>query len=310
MTPVSRPGDRLARQALRPMGVGALALVVAAVTAAVTGPEGPSAPGALASGALLAGAGAIAWARSGRRPVATTAVVAGIALGLLGARTALAPTMAELPPFLVGAGAVVAAIGIVVDERRLLGLGLLQAAAGLALPAPDAAPFRHCLIATDLAVPIPRLDGPLLLGLATIGLGLMASALLPSRPEAARGASIGGLLLTCGTLLAKAADLPSLPGLCGSGDGVDAGWMIVAMLAGGVVAAAGVALRDRTTLAIGGVTLVLAGLVGTTLSGQPVWALAAGGPTVGTLVWLDRRGLVWSHASGATSIAGQDGRAP
>lgn len=308
MTRESRSGDRLASQALRPLAAGALALVVAAVTAALTGPEGPSAAGALLTGTALAGAGAVAWWRTGRRPVATTAVVAGIALGLLGARTALAPTMTDLPAFLLAAGAIVAAIGIILDERRLVGLGLLQAAVGLALPAPAAAPFRHCLVATDLAVPIPRLDGPLLLGLATIALGLLASSVLPSRPEAARGAQIGGLLLTCGALLAKAAELPSLPGLCGSGDGVDSGWLVAAMLTGALVAGTAVALRDRTGLVIGGTTLVLAGLLGTTLSGEPVWALAAAGPTAGTLVWLDRRGLTWGHASGAPP--GGQGRQP
>lgn len=296
-TPPPTSGE-LAGRGVRGLAVGAVLLVVAAVTALAEGDDGLR-PAVLATGAaLLLTAGAVrAAAGRWRSASATSAVLAGVVLATLAARSWLGIDDTRLALFLAGAGAVAVATGLASDERRLTAFGIGQWALAAALPPPDAALFRHCLVATDLALPVPRLDGPILVGIGALAAGT-ALRWTGRRRRAGRGIEMAGLLVLLGALLAKGIELPGLPLLCGSGDTVDVGWLGLALLVGLATTAYGLATTDAGWAAAGPTTVVLGGLAGTTLGGGAGWALLALAPVVGALGWYEWQGMPWPSDPG------------
>ncbi|MDX1659072.1 MAG: hypothetical protein R3343_09660 [Nitriliruptorales bacterium] len=276
------------------MAAATIALVVAVVTAIAD--AGAALP--TTTGALFLIAGAAFHLRDDRHSaLATSAVVVGGALLVVGIRAQLHPTGDDLDLFLTVAGGLFVAVGVGFDERRLVSLGLLQWALVLVQPGPDAAPFRHCLIATEVAVPVPRIDPLLLLGLAAVVAGSVFR-FTGWRLEAGRGAEVTGLVVLELSLLAKAVELPDLPVLCGAGRGIDPGWLWLAIavsVAAGVYGAAG---RDPVWAGVGAGGLALAGLLGTALSGEARWAVVALLPLLATLVLADRAGVDWPREPG------------
>lgn len=295
--PTAEPSDgmrALARRGIRPLAAAVVALLVAAVAAAAGG--SPILP--LAIGALAIVAGAIVQRRVGApSPWGTSAVVAGAILLVLGARSALLPTGEALDLFLSAAGAAFVAAGLSLDERRLVSLGILQWGLVLARPGASSVPFRHCLVATDLAVPVPRLTPLLLLGVAVVAFGT-AQRFLGWRLEAGRGAEVTGLALLHGTLLAKAVELPDLEVLCGAGRGIDAGWVVLGMAAAVVSALYGLAGRDAVWAGVGSGALAAHGLAATVLSGEAIWAVIAVLPLGLGLAMADRAGIGWPREPG------------
>lgn len=286
----------LVRRGLRALAAAAVVLTVAAVVAAAEGPDGPR-PVVLgtAAGLLLVLGGALAFRGRWRSASATSAVLAALVLGTLAVRNALASP--HLPTFLVVAGALALLAGFATDERRLTALGTAQWALALGLPPADATPFRHCLVATEFGLPVPQLDGPLLVGLGAlaVGTGLRWWKL---RLRGARGVESTGLLLVLGLLIAKGTELAGLPLLCGVGDAVDGGWMALALGAGTVAAAYGLWTHDALWAASGAGAVVLAGLLATLLGAGAGWAVVALVPVVAVVAWSEARGIRWPDHPG------------
>lgn len=283
----------MVRRGLRALAAAAVALTVAAVASAAEGHDGPRTWLLGVAAALLLGLGGALSARGRWRSAsATSAVVAGVVLATLAVRSVLGTP--HLPTFLGFAGAVALVAGLATDERRLTALGTGQWALALALPASS---LHHCLVATDLAVPVPRLDAPLLLGLGALAVGT-GLRWLGVRPRGARGVEVTGLLLVLGVLVAKGTELPGLPLLCGTGDTVDGGWMAIALGAGLVAGAYGALTRDALWAGAGAGTVVLAGLLATMLGGGAGWAVAALLPVAAVVASSERRGVRWPDEPG------------
>ena len=296
-TPPSGAAD-LARRGLRGLAVGAVLLAVAATAAVADGRQGTEPLVLATAAAALLGAGAArAAAGRWRSASATSAVVAGVVLATLAARSWLRVDVGELSGFLTGAGGLALVAGLVTDERRLAALGVGQWAAALAIPPSGAAVLRHCLVATDLGVPVPRLDGPLVLAVGALAAGT-ALRWSGRRLQAGRGVEATGMLLLLGTLLAKGIELPGLPALCGTGDAVDAGWLALALVAGVLATAYGIGTDDALWAAAGTATVVLAGLAGTGLGAGAWWAVVALVPVAGAIGWSEARGVPWPSDPG------------
>lgn len=279
---------------MRLLAAATVTLVIVAVTAIADGDA--LVPFAVGAGLIVAG-----WwlhrRSEGPSAAATSSLVVALVLVVLGFRNLLVPLDDQLETFLIAAGTGFVVLGGLLDERRLVSLGLLQWVAALLRPDPDAAPFRHCLIATDLAIPVPQLDGVLVLGLAAVVAGSLAR-ILGWRLEAARGAEVTGLVTLNVGLLAKAVELPDLAILCGGGRGIDPGWLILAMLVGVASALYGAAGRDPVWTGVGGGALALGGLLGTVLSGEVRWSLFALLPLVAALGLVERAGVPWPRQPG------------
>lgn len=282
---------------VRLLAAAAAALAVAAVGAVTVraGQPEPMVP-AVGAGVFLA-LGVIAARRDWGRGVATTAVLTAVVLGLTAARLWLTVEALSLDLWLLTGGAIAAALGYALRERRLIGLAVTQWAVLVGRPLADGDTFRHCLIATELAVPLPRLDPLLVLGGGALVLGLV-HRVSRAGADAGRGWEIAGALLLGAGLLAKTAELPGLPELCGGGDALDDGWAGVALGFGLAAGAWGVATRDAAWAAIGLAVAALTGLMAATLGGSGWWAVAAFVPVATTLVVVERRGAPWSPGPG------------
>ncbi|MDX1619732.1 MAG: hypothetical protein R3320_01990 [Nitriliruptorales bacterium] len=289
-----RKVTELVRRGVRLLAAAVVGLTVVAITAAAHG--GVVVP-LVAGGAFLLVSLWMNRRTEQTSAVGTSAAVIGLALLAVGARALLDPTGETLELFLWITGGLFLVSGIATDERRLVSLGLLQWAFVLIQPAEGAAPFRHCMFATDLAIPVPRLDPLLLLGLGAAGAGSL-SRFRGWRLEAGRGAEVTGLVLLEMTLLAKAAELPDLRVLCGPGGGVDVGWLLLAMAVGIAAGLYGLAGRDPVWTGVGGGGLALAGLMGTSLTGEAIWAALALLPLVGALALSERAGVAWPRRPG------------
>lgn len=286
----------LIRRGLRALAAAAVALAVAAVVALAEGRSGPRPDVLGLAAALFLGLGLTLAARGRWRSAsATSTVVAAVVLGTLAVRSALGTP--HVPTFLGFAGAFALLAGLASDERRLTALGTGQWALALALPPAGATRFRHCLVATDLGLPVPQLDGPLLLGLGAlaVGTGLRWWGV---RLRGARGVEATGLLLVLGVLVAKGMELPGLPILCGAGDAVDVAWMALAIGCGLVAAVYGTWTDDTLWAAAGAGAVVLAGLLGTTLGGGVGWAVVALAPVAAVVALSERGGVRWPDEPG------------
>jgi hypothetical protein len=282
---------------LRPLAAGVVALVVAAATTVLL-----DRPVVLAGlGAVLLAGGWVADERRRRTTAGRTGDVLGAAAVVTGAVLLVVAVPAvldlgrdALTAVLTTAGAALVVLGVARDERRLVTLGVLQWLLELARPLPGGPRFRHCLVATDLALPTPRLTGPLVLGALVLLVGTVAVE-RGWRPDAARGAELTGLTTVLVVLLARAVELPGLAQLCGPGGAaaIDAGWTVALLLValGGAVAA--LVRRDLVVLSVCGTALAVGGLVATALSGQARWAAAALVPLGGTLLAGARAGVGW-----------------
>lgn len=294
-TPEPPEGVRdLARRGVRFLAAAVVALLVAVVAAWAGG--SPALP-------LVAGAVAVAvgWLLQRRAPTpspsGTSAIVAGAVLLVLGVRSVWMPTGDALDVFLTVAGTAFAAAGLAIDERRLVSLGVLQWALVAGRPDAGSVPFRHCLVATDLAVPVPHLTPLLLVAGAALVVGT-AQRFVGWRREAGRGAEVTGLALLHGTLLAKAVELPDLEVLCGAGRGIDVGWVAVGLAVAVLSALYGFAGRDAVWAAVGAGALAAHGLVATVLSGEPIWAAIALLPLGVGLGVAERVGIGWPREPG------------
>ncbi|MFP5309966.1 MAG: hypothetical protein ACLGIR_10375 [Actinomycetes bacterium] len=286
---------------LRALAAGVVALVVAAATAALV-----DAPAALATlGAVLLAVGWVVDARRRRATgdragdvLAAGGVVTGALLLVVAVPALLDLGREDLGPVLATGGAVLLGLGLLRDERRLVSLGLLQWVAWTGRPLPGGPRFRHCLVAPEVALPTPRLTGPLVVGAVALVVGALlgrAGGRLATRRDAARGAELTGLVVVLVVLLARAVELPGLAELCGPGGGaaVDAGWVVALLAVATAGAVAGLAARDLVVVSVCGTALAVTGLVATGLSGQARWAVAALVPLGGTLAAGARAGLGW-----------------
>lgn len=286
------PADATAPVALltalvRPAAIAAVSLTVLAVLAATSG----AAVSTGGAGVLAVGVGLLTDRRAGRSTASGSAtLVVGVVLIGVAARDLLEVELESIDPFLLVSAFVVSVLAIALRERRFASLAIVQLAIVAGRPRAGEG-FSHCLIARDLVVPVPRLDALLAVGLLGLAGGLLARRL--GAREASRGYQVTGLALGLGTLVLKAVELPGLEILCGRGDATDDGWVVLALLAGLLAAAAGAATRDLTVLALGGTTLGVTGLAATALDQQPLWAIAAALPFVAALVRSDRLGVPW-----------------
>ncbi len=277
---------------VRWLATATLAVVLATIAAALRGADGarPIPLALVGLGILAAGS----WQRRRRPdgPVGETAVVLGAAVLLLAAEAFLRPGEADLDAFLAIAGAALVILGFVWNDRRPVVLGVVQWAVALGRPHPDADVFRHCLVATDLAVPHPRL-----LPLAVLGVGLLAVASLALarswRPEAVRGLETTGLALLLGGLAAKALELPGHPVLCGTGDAIDTGWalLLLALCAG--IGAIGVARSDRLWAGAALAVATTFAVAAVALERNPWWGALVGSVLLVGLARIEHAGIRW-----------------
>lgn len=291
------PADDVAARGLRLLAAAVAAVAVAGVGAWAVRGDAPR-PLVPAGGAVvLATLGAVAARRGWGRGLATTSALVAVALGLMAARLWLTVDVLSLDAWLLVGGAVAAALGYLLRERRLAALALAQWAALVGRPVAGGEVFRHCLIATELAVPLPRLDPLLVLGIASTALGL-AHRLAGRHIAVGRGWEIGGGVTVTAVLLLKAAELPGLAELCGAGDALDDGWAVAVLLTGVAAGAWGAVTRDAAWAAIGLAGVTLGALVAVTLSGDPWWALAAFLPLAATFAATELRGVRWARDPG------------
>lgn len=274
-------------------GVRLLAVVVVALIAAAAGAvAGPGRLAALVVVTVLLVAAGVVANRQQMRGVASSALVAAALVALLAAEEALHPTGRTIDVLLWASGAVFLAAGYGLRERRLAVVGLLQWAVALGRPLPDGPSFQHCLVLTDLVVPVPRLLPPLALAVVAVGVGTW-HRWSGRASVVGRGIESVGAIGTAVLLVALAAELPGHRAMCGPGDAVDAGWALLAIAVGLVMIVYGLAGRDQLWAASGVVAVALTGLVGTVLAASPWWALIAAAPLVAGLVAADRAGVGW-----------------
>lgn len=286
---MSGPGD-LGR--VRALALGAVALVVTAA-GAVAGAV--RVPVLVATAAALAAGGAWRWWRAGRTGIATSAVVASVLVAVL----LLDETPLDVDGILQVTAAVTLVAGWVLRERRLVVSGLLTLAVLLGRPLPGGETFSHCLLAPSVALPTPRLDGPLLLALAaTVAGTAMRWTGWFDRRTVARGLEATGAVGLAVLFAAKAMELPGHRLLCGSGEAVDEGWVLVGLGYGIVAGLYGLAARDVVWEAIGLVSITGQGVLATTLSGSVWWAVAGAVLLVGPLAVAEWLAVPWPDEPG------------
>lgn len=288
----------LARRGIRLVAAAALALFVAAVSAAATPGTDAAATIQLVVGAVLVGLGV--WRDRGDgapTAIGTTTLVAGLALVAVGAQTALAPDGTALDRYLALVGGLFVAAGYALAERRLVTIGLLQWVVVLALPSTNTQRFAHCVIGSDFSVPVPRLDPVLALVVGALLVGTVHRR-LGRQVQAGRGFEITGAIGLNATLVAKAVEIPGLESLCGSGDAWDEWWAVGGIVVALVSAAYGLLGRDVVWATTGVAALAAIGLAGTLLTARPGWALVAFVPLAAGLVAAERAGVPWPREPG------------
>lgn len=280
---------------VRALALGAVVLVVTAAGAVAGGGRA----GVLAALALLlAGVAAARWRRAGRTGLSTSSAVASVLVALL----LLEELTGDVDVLLATSGTLALAASWLLRERRLAVSGLLSFAALLGRPLPGGTTFAHCLVATDVAVPVPRLDGPTWLAIAALVVGSVLRwtgwGARTGRTSVARGVEMTGAIGLATVLVARAAELPGHRLLCGPGDAVDAGWVVAGIAFGVVAGLYGLAARDIVWEGVGLVSLTAQGVVATTLSGSPWWAAACGGLLVAALLAAESLRVPWPDQPG------------
>lgn len=280
---------------IRTLALASVALVVTAA-GAVTGDA--RAPVIGAAAVVLAAVSAWRWRRAGRTALSTSAAVAAVLVGLLLVEQATG----DVDVVLGVTAAVALAAAWLLSERRLAVSGMLSLAVLLGRPLPDGETFRHCLVATDVVVPLPRLAGPTWLAVAALalGTGLRWSGWGDrlGRTTVARGLEMTGAIGLVVLLLVRAAELPGHRMLCGAGDALDEGWAVAGITYGIVAAAYGVLTRDVVWEASGLAAITGQGLLATTLTATPWWAAACAVLLVGALGTAERLGVSWPDRPG------------
>lgn len=288
-----RRSDDLPR--IRALALAAVALVVTAA-GAVAGDA--RVPVAAAAAVGLGAVAALRWRRAGRTALSTSAAVTAVLVGLL----LVELVTDDIDVVLTVTAVVTMAAALLLGERRLMVSGLLSLAVLLGRPLPGGATFTHCLVATDVAVPVPRLDGPTWLALGALAVGSVLRwtgwGERLGRTTVARGLEMTGAVGLVVLLLAKAAELPGHRLLCGAGHAIDEGWVVVGVAYGVVAGMYGLATRDVVWEAVGLASITGQGLLATTLTGTPWWALASGVLLVGALVAAERLGVAWPDEPG------------
>lgn len=277
---------------VRALALGVVVLVVTAA-GAVTGDA--RVPVLLTTAALLALVGARRWRRAGRTSTGTTAVVAAVLVGLL----LLERVTGDIDLLLAVSATILLVAAAVLRERRLAVSGLLTLAVLFGRPLPDGPTFTHCLLAPSVALPTPRLDGPLLLALVAVavGTGLRWSG-IGTRPAVARGIESTGAVGLVVLLAAKAVELPGHPLLCGSGAAIDPGWVVLGLAYGAVAGLYGLAARDMVWEGVGLASITLQGVLATALTGDVWWAVGGAVVLAGSLGVSEWLGVPWPDEPG------------
>lgn len=272
------------------------AVLIASTSAALRGPAGPRPVPLVLVGVVLSLHGFELERRGRRGNVSTTLVIVGSLVLLLGAQAWLTPTAGAVQPFLIVAGTVFVLLGLLRNDRRPVVVGLLQWASAIARPTGET--FRHCLVATDVAVPLPQVDGLIVLGLVA----LAASVTMRTREwrvDAGRGFAGAGLALLLGALAAKALELPGHRALCGTGDAIDAGWALLLLASAAAISWLGLRWHDRLWAASGLAAATLFALAAITLEANPLWGVPVGLPLAALLVHVDRHCAPWPRGANA-----------
>jgi hypothetical protein len=288
-----------ARDGVRWLATATAAILIASVAVALRGDGGARPVPLLLAGAALVALGAVLErpGRARRRgPLPGTLIVIGAGALLLAGEAFLRPHGAALDGFLGLSGALFVALGLVRDDRRPMVIGVAQWATALGRPAGES--FRHCLIATDVRIPLPRPEAVIVLGLVCL-LVAVAMRRRTVRVESARGLETIGLALFLGALALKALELPGHPLLCGTGDAIDLGWALLLLAAASVIGVLGVFWSDRLWASSGLATATLFGLAAVTLEANPLWGVLVGAPLLGILVFLEHAGIDWPQRTSA-----------
>ena len=276
----------------------ALGAVVLAVTAAGAVTGGARAPTLAVVSLALAGVAAWRWTRAGRTGLSSSAAVASVLVALL----LLEQVTEDVSLVLAASGAIALVAAVALRERRLAVSGLLSFGALLGRPLPGGPTFSHCLVATDLAVPLPRLAGPLWLAVAATAVGTVLRwtgwADRVGRTSVARGIEMTGAVGLATILLARAAELPGHRLLCGAGDALDEGWFVLGVVVAVVAGLYGLAARDIVWEGVGLVSLTAQGLLATTLTGSPWWAAGCGVLLAGALGVAEWQRVPWPDQPG------------
>lgn len=272
------------------------AVTVATLGVALRGSAGPRPVPLLLAGLVLGSCGLWLERRGQRGPVPGTLTIVGLLTVLLAAQAFVSPTGMALDAFLGISGAAFVAIGVWRDDRRPVVVGIVQWASAAARPDGDV--FRHCLVATDVRIPLPRVLPLVMLGVVAL---LVAVAMRERdwRVDAGRGLENAGLALFLGGLAAKALELPGHRLLCGTGDAVDLGWALLLLGAAAVVGWLGIRWNDRLWAAAGLTTATLFGLAAMLLEANPLWGVLVGVPLIAILLWIERAGVVWPRRAHA-----------
>lgn len=280
---------------VRALALGAVVLVVTAA-GAVTGRG--RVPVLVGVAVVLAAVAAWRWRRAGRTGLATSAATAAVLVGLLLVERATD----DIDVVLATTAAIALVAAALLRERRLAVSGLVTLAVLLGRPLAGGARFTHCLVATDLAVPVPRLDGPLWLA---VGATVVATALRWSgwgerlgATSVVRGVEMTGAIGLAVLLLAKAAELPGHRLLCGAGDPLDEGWVLLGIVLGVVAGLYGLATHDVAWEAVGLGSLTGQGVLATTLTGNPWWAVGSGVLLVAALATAEHLRVPWPDQPG------------
>ncbi len=292
-TPPPQEPTSVARRGVRALAIAVVASIVVAV-GAVTG-DNRTAVLAVTT-AVLAVVAALHWRSGGRRSsIGTSAAVAAVLVGLL----VVEDRVTDIDTVLATSAVVSLTSAVVLRERRLAITGLLSWGVLLGRPLADGDAYRHCLLATNVELVPPRLDGPLLLAVGALAVGTLVRWYgPPAQRTTARGAEAVGLIGLTALLLAKAVELPGHRLMCGAGDPLDEGWLVLAVLVGVVAVVYGLATRDLVWSGAGLAGVALPGLVGTLLTSSPAWVLGTGAMLAIGLVVAERAGVAWPDDGG------------
>lgn len=277
---------------VRALALGVIALVLAAAGAAVGASRTPVLAG---TAVVLAAVSAWRWARAGRTGIATSAAVASVLVALL-----LLERFTSDPDVILGMSAAIAlASGWALRERRLAVSGVLSLALLLGHPVAGGPTFSHCLLAPHVALPTPRLDGPLLLAVGALVVGtVLRWTGWGDRPSVARGIEMTGAVGLAVLLVAKAMELPGHRLLCGAGEAVDGGWVIAGVAVGVAAGLYGLAASDPVWEGVGLGSITVQGVVATALTGNALWAIGCLALLVVGLATSEWMGVPWPEDPG------------
>ncbi len=280
---------------VRALALGAVAL---AVTAAGAVAGGARFPVLITTAVVLAGLGAWRWRRAGRTGLATSAIVTAVLVAML----LVEHLTDDIDLVLAITSGIALVAAVLLRERRLAVSGLVTLALFLGRPLAGGAVFTHCLVATEVAIPLPRLDGPMVLALVALVIGSVLRwtgwATRLGQAPVARGVEVAGAVGLVALLAVKAMELPAHRLLCGAGTPVDVGWVVVGVAFGVVAGLYGLASRDVVWEGVGLASITLQGLLATALTGQVWWALACAVLLAGALAVSDWLGVPWPDEPG------------